>query len=190
MADGTVVMQQSGRPSDAGVILAAEPTARDRTRRATASGERDRTPWVPIVVVGWGLAIVGMIDVALVWFPTNFSSAEWEFGTITRTFNGLALATVGIGAVAACGIGMGSRWLLASVGVLATIATLAIIATGGLYALVAPVAIGGAPEQLRGSLMLAIGKTSAFALVYLAIYSFLAFYCFKRFHSVGRERHG
>lgn len=52
--------------------------------------------------VGWFgvlLAVIGLTDVALYWYPFAFGSPEWEFGTVAAAFSALPLATIGLAAV-------------------------------------------------------------------------------------------
>jgi hypothetical protein len=64
-------------------------------------------------VLGWiGLAflVVGGSDFALVWFPLNFGNPEWEFGTVTQSFNGLPILLLGLGLLVAGADQVGRRW--------------------------------------------------------------------------------
>jgi hypothetical protein len=50
-------------------------------------------------ILGWlGLAylIMSVIDLALGWYPLNFGRPEWEFGTISASFSGLAIPTLAL----------------------------------------------------------------------------------------------
>jgi hypothetical protein len=50
-------------------------------------------------ILGWiGLAylLMSVIDLALGWYPINFGTPEWEFGTISATFAGLAIPTLSL----------------------------------------------------------------------------------------------
>jgi hypothetical protein len=50
-------------------------------------------------VLGWlGTAylIMSVIDLALGWYPLGFGTPEWEFGTISGTFQGLAIPTLAL----------------------------------------------------------------------------------------------
>ena len=52
--------------------------------------------------VGWFgllLAVIGLSDVALYWYPLAFESVEWQFGTVASSFGALPLATIGLAAV-------------------------------------------------------------------------------------------
>jgi hypothetical protein len=79
-----IIPQESGRSATVG---------RSTTGYATA-GLLDA--WK---VLGWlGLAffIMSLIDLALGWYPMQFGSPEWEFGTISGSISGLAIPTLAL----------------------------------------------------------------------------------------------
>lgn len=39
----------------------------------------------------------------LVWSPPNFASREWQFGSVTQSFNGLPILLLGVGLVTVAG---------------------------------------------------------------------------------------
>ncbi len=45
---------------------------------------------------GFVLAVAGWVDVGLFYYPSQFGSPEWEFGTIAQTFDAIPLATLGM----------------------------------------------------------------------------------------------
>ena len=156
-----------------------------RSGRAPAAGPP--VARAPLTVLALALAIVGVADVALVWYPLDVGNPQWEFTTITRTFNGLALATIGIGGLVALAIGSRRRGLTGVLSLVSTLATLAIVAAGALYLLAIPVALGAAPAALAESLALAIGKTLLYIVVYLAVYGFLTVYGWRRFNALAER---
>lgn len=48
------------------------------------------------VAIGSGLAVVGLVDLALLWFPMQMGTAAWEFATISRTFTNAPMTMVGL----------------------------------------------------------------------------------------------
>src|SRR5689334_14868275 len=58
---------------------------------------------------GLVLAIVGWTDWALLWVPLRFGVVEWEFGTISQSFDALPLATIGTAALVAAALNGGWR---------------------------------------------------------------------------------
>jgi hypothetical protein len=165
-------------------VLVADRGSRGARPGGGGAGVGPAVPRVPFAVLALGLAIVGVADAVLIWHPLEPGNAEWEFAAITRTFNGLALATIGIGGLAALAVGSGRRARIGLMSAVCALATLAIAATGVLYLLVIPVALGAAPAPLVDSLTLAIGKTLLYIVVYLGIYGFLTVYGWRRFNSL------
>ena len=55
-----------------------------------------RTAWRLLAWMGFLLAVVGLVDVALQWYPASFKSPEWEFGTVAGTMAALPLLTIGL----------------------------------------------------------------------------------------------
>ena len=74
----------------------------DVRRPAAAPGTSQATAAFRVAgVIGIVIALVGLTDLAFAWFPLEWGNLEWEFGTSSRTFDGLPLSTIGIGALAA-----------------------------------------------------------------------------------------
>jgi len=61
--------------------------------------------WTPLAGMAAVFALVSLFDIGLTFYPMNFGSAEWEFGTATAVLNNLPLAVVGIGLLAVAGLG-------------------------------------------------------------------------------------
>ena len=53
--------------------------------------------WALLGWVGVAFIVVGGVDFALTWYPMNFGNREWEFGTVTASFNGLPILLLGQG---------------------------------------------------------------------------------------------
>ena len=66
-------------------------------------------PVLPPTDLGWRLLgwvglvflVIGLLDLGLGWYPPRFGSAEWEFGTITRTLDSLPISVLGLAMVMA-----------------------------------------------------------------------------------------
>ena len=76
--------------------------------RAPARANPD-AGWRILGLVGFVLALIGMVDVVLNLYPPAFDSPEWEFGTVNRMLTSLPLPTVGFAALAAWGFALGGR---------------------------------------------------------------------------------
>lgn len=147
-------------------------------RPAPAVGPTDlRALHVPVLRVGWALVLVSMINLALLWWSPQFGTPQWEFATVSQTFDrmpllvlSLLLVTVGTllsGSAAAC---------RAVAGLLAALA-LAVVAMTVLYGLSATVAWSGsrgAPPEALSLLVRAVVKTALVAAVYTTVLAGLA----------------
>ncbi len=56
--------------------------------------------WTLLAIAGWGFFLIGLMDVAFVWYPTAFGNGGWEFGSVTAALNGLPLPALGLALIA------------------------------------------------------------------------------------------
>ena len=118
-----------------------------------------RQSWLVLGWIGLVFLVVGGSDFALVWFPLNFGNPEWEFGTVTQSFNGLPILLLGLGLLTAAAKEVERRWW----GLLALGAALGLL----LWVLVAFVfwatnvslALETVPDDLELGIQRAIAKT-------------------------------
>ncbi|MFQ5678389.1 MAG: hypothetical protein ACE5HP_02930 [Gemmatimonadota bacterium] len=61
-------------------------------------GRRERG--AVLAILGSAFLLVGMVDLALLWFPAHFESVSWEFATVGRTLDGLPMSALGLGLLA------------------------------------------------------------------------------------------
>ena len=139
-----------------------------------------------LVAVGLVLAVAGLVDVGLFYWPMRFGDAEWEFGTIAQTFDALPLPTLGLALVAVGLWARGGRpaWMRGMAAVFAIAAAIAVF-LGLIFLLDVPVALkalsrAAATAQQRGvppnplvssGLKRGIGKAVIFAVAYAAGYA-------------------
>ncbi|HEX6135407.1 MAG TPA: hypothetical protein VFZ24_15665 [Longimicrobiales bacterium] len=148
---------------------------------AKAATRAQRVPAGLFLALGLAITAVGFIDLGFAWFPWRFGNGEWEFGTVSRTFDSLALVSVGIGLVAAAAVSRPSRWLIGTVAAVATIVLLGLLGSILIYALNLPVALRAVPAGASGALQRAVMRTSGFMLVYVAFYTWLTVYGWRSF---------
>lgn len=136
--------------------------------------------WSVLAWIGFALFVVAGVDVILTWVPTNFGNVEWEFGTVTSSFNGLPTVTIGLGLWLGASIFAGRRkTALALSGAFWAIGVL-IVAAGILYAPTVPVALDTVPEgAVRGGLQKAIAKSSVQAILYPVVYAVVGWKGFR-----------
>jgi hypothetical protein len=48
------------------------------------------------IAIGSALALVGVVDLAFLWFPLQLGTAGWEFVTVSRTFTNAPMTMVGL----------------------------------------------------------------------------------------------
>lgn len=148
------------------------------SRPSSRSDERDMA-WRVVSVIGVLLGVVGWLDWGLLFVPQKFGTAQWEFGTISTSFNALPLATLSAAALATASIAAGRRRTMGALSIFAVLVTLVLIGLAGLFALDVPVLLGSAAPELRPVLWKSIAKTSVFAVVYIVTYAWLALACWR-----------
>lgn len=134
----------------------------------------DSSDWWP--VLGWiGVVflVLGGLDFGLTWYPFDFGNREWEFASVTASFNGLVVPVLGIGLIMVASGLTGRRWwrylaVLASVTFL-----LAVLVGVVLWATNIPLATRSVPLELATGLKKAMVKTAAQAVVYPALLVYL-----------------
>ena len=136
--------------------------------------------WVFVLVVGGGLALVGVIDVGLLFTHARWASLDWEFGTVSAMIDGMPLITIGCGAMAAATVARGwhvGRKLLAPVFVLITLGVLASLVV---FLLDVPPALKAMDPLMRPLVMKVILKTGTMGATYVVVYSLLAALTWRR----------
>ncbi len=53
-----------------------------------------------VTLLGTAFTVVGLVDLGLLWNPTDFGSSSWEFATLSQTFDSLPMTTLGLGLLA------------------------------------------------------------------------------------------
>ena len=104
---------------------------RPPSKGSTALSPAPDFGWLLLGWVGLTFALVGGVDVLLTWYPAHFGVAEWEFGTITASLNGLPLFTMGLALLLGSQVARGRRkgvrivaWLLLAVAIAIVLAAL------------------------------------------------------------------
>ena len=142
--------------------------------------------WGVWALVGWALAIVGLADITLLYFPARLASVDWEFGTIAGTIDGMPLLTIGFGAVTAATAARGRRGWLRAVSVLQLLVVLALLTLLAVFASDVPVALRAVEPALRPTLLKAIVKTLLMGSVYVVLYLSLGVWTWRRSKSTAK----
>jgi hypothetical protein len=142
-------------------------------------GSRRASPAVPSVpdawkYIGWFgllLAVVGMCDIALHWYPLAFSSREWEFGTVAISVGALPLPTIGLAAMLGSFLARGVRWGTITMAVVLLALGLAVLVLYVLFLLDVPLALhastGGAALTLKKAVVRTTVMGPGFAIAYI-----------------------
>jgi hypothetical protein len=152
-----------------------QPSAEDLPR----SYRSLQLPWSILLLLGTALTIVGWVDIALLWWPLSLGNVEWEFGTISATFDGLPLGTIGLSLAGAAALG-GRRFGIArAAGIAMLVVAFGLIAIYLLYLLTLAPAWRGTPEAVQPSLLKAAIKTTIFAITYVTAFAWIGLYLIR-----------
>ncbi len=134
-------------------------------------------------IVGWigvVLTVAALLDYAVSFIPTHFSSMEWEFGTIAQVFAGLPLLLIGLVAIWISGAMLGLRWVLMTIGVVLGLATAVVLVLLVAFALDVPVAIKLNPGAAREQVVKLVVKTVFMALLFGASFLYTGVLALKQ----------
>lgn len=129
--------------------------------------------WPVLDWVGLAFLLMGLVDLALAWFPLGFGNPEWEFGTISATLNGMPLLTIGVVLLHVSGTMLGRRWQMRAIAGTAITLALLLVAAAMLYLTVYPIALrqGGADNSLvLAGLQKAGFKAAALFVIYVVLF--------------------
>jgi hypothetical protein len=145
--------------------------------------EREPNPergWWVVAVAGLVLGAIGWLDVLLLWIPPHFGRGEWEFGTVSATFDALPLATVGLALALAGAVALGWSLRIQVAGWFAAVVSVLLLAALVLFLLDVPLAWKGVGAVNRPPLMRAMGKTFVLAIGYIAMYAVTGWWVLRR----------
>lgn len=135
----------------------------DRKALNPISVTAPRTAWKLLGWLGLLFVVIGVVDVALNWYPLAFKSAEWEFGTVAATIASLPLLTIGLMALLAAALARGSRAGVTTMAVMFVISLLFVIAAYLLFLSDVPIALKAAQGPVATTIKKAIVRTSVMA---------------------------
>ncbi len=140
--------------------------------------------WRMLALAGLLLGAVGWLDILLLWVPPHLGRPEWEFATVSATFDALPLATLGLALVLAGVLAAGWRTRLQVVSAFAVAVLVFMLVALVLFLLTVPLAWKGVPPGNLGTLKKAIGKTVLLAVAYFGIYGLFGWIGWKRLRAV------
>jgi hypothetical protein len=165
-----VTFADRARPRDASGHVILSPPPRHEKKQPTHPRIAE---WQLVAWLGAAFTAVGVMDIALAWFPTRFSSAEWEFGTTTLTLNALPVPTLGLALLLAAGLAQKSPRLVRSTAIGFALLALMVLAVGFLFATVLPIALRANPGSIAQE---TVRKAAVKAFIQIAIYVAFATY--------------
>ncbi len=145
--------------SDAKIVVGQGSLRRD-TRLAGPE-------WNVLLMLGVLFAVVGGVDVALVWFPASFGVAEFEFASVATSLNSMPVVTIGLGLVVAASSALEYRKLAWVTVVMIGAVGLLLVMSTVLFGLTVPLALQAEVEPI---VMLGIKKQAAKSTVQILAY--------------------
>lgn len=126
--------------------------------------------WRPLGWFGLLFLIIGIADMALVWYPLRLGNPSWEFGAIDLSFSTLPLLTIGLGAALAAALARGKRKTAAALAGFALL--LALVCIGGYLVFLSdvPLALRNSPAELLQGVRKAIFRNTIFAVSFTTAY--------------------
>lgn len=125
--------------------------------------------------VGWFglvLAIAGIGDWVLAWYPLSFGTVEWEFGTVVSSISNLPLVSMGFAGMLGSAVARGIRWQVVLVACALLVWAVLLLGALTIFALDIPVALAAVQRGVaRMGILKAIAKTlflgTLFAVAYV-----------------------
>jgi hypothetical protein len=85
--------EAAGKAARGGRVVITEEGA-----QLTVTNPEALSVWL-LAALGGAFAIVGLTDLALLWWPLGFGNAIWEFGTLSTTFDSVPMWGLGAGLI-------------------------------------------------------------------------------------------
>ncbi|MGH7559792.1 MAG: hypothetical protein ACRENB_02100 [Gemmatimonadales bacterium] len=148
----------------------------ERVVRTARPGSEAASALVPTPERAWRIAwwmglvffAVGAVDLLLVWYPPNFGTAEWEFGSSAAMLNGLPVPTLGALLMTASAVALGWSWYFWPGVAVLVLSFLAIVGAGILFGTTFPIALKAVTEPV---LLTGIKKAVLKSFLQVGLYS-------------------
>ena len=153
-----------------GSVLGLRKDATAREGAGARSGRNTHFAWRAASWFGWLLLIVGVMDMALVWYPLRPGNPSWEFGAVDLSFSTLPVFTIGFGTVLAATLALGRRRLATFLGLISILVALVCIGGYLLFLSDVPLALRNSPPQVLTGVKKAILRNSVFGVTFATAY--------------------
>lgn len=143
----------SGEASGSGSgwrYVGARILIKEEERRAASVRPSTPTAWRVIGWFGLVLAVIGLADALVNWYPLALGSPEWEFGTISTTLGSLPLITMGLAGLLGSMLARGSRAGVMAVGSFVLLVGLVVLGLYVLFLTDVPMALRATAGKLGG----------------------------------------
>jgi hypothetical protein len=143
--------------------------------RAPLPAGAEEAIWRGLLVLGALLAVLGALDMAVLWLPTNLGAPEWGFGTVSTSFDTFPQFGLGIALLLAASVALGLRWTTRWLAIVCLLTSMLLWLAGFLYLTSLPFMfqVNAAPS-VRFHVEKATAKTALQALVYPLLLLLLA----------------
>lgn len=155
--------------SDTKLVMPEQGTARGRARAFDPS-----RAWAALGWIGLAFLVVGGADFALTWYPMDFGNREWEFGSVTASFNGLPILVLGLGLLLTSSVLTGRRWWALLAALVAFGLLVWIVVGVVLWITTVPLALQTVPIEVATGMKKAVAKTAVQSVVYPVLMAFIA----------------
>lgn len=127
------------------------------TASVRPGGRAPLDAWRPLGWIGFAFAVLGLVDIALGWYPPAFGNPEWEFGTISGSLNALAIPMLGLYLALASAIARSDRRTARAIAGVMGLLLLTVLGLGVLYLTVLPLAV----KAVAGNALVSLGIKKA-----------------------------
>ena len=143
--------------------------------------------WRPLGWFGLLFLIVGLADMALVWYPLRPGNPSWEFGAVDLSFSTLPLLTIGLAAALASALARGKRRTAMLYALFSLL--LALVCLGGymLFLSDVPLALRNSPPELLTGVKKAILRNTVFAVTFTTAYAAVAIAVLRQLKALTKD---